>query len=264
MPRTALPASGQDRLPIAESGTPGEYRKLCPDSAGPTSWLHPRILLRSRNHVVAKLHDPVARLREEWLRVQGVPSGEARVDALRISEHAGRECTAFVVLGDTGEGDASQMAVVPGLHKVARGTDFTVICSDVVYPAGEAGDYEAKLLCPYRNLPGPIYGVPGNHDWYDRLTGFMTHFCGAEQAPDGDIWAGAGVRGRLASVLWRSSDVPKPREAQAAVQPGPYWSLDAGPVVVVAVDTGIDGAIDEPQAQLRILPTQGAAKPPHQ
>jgi hypothetical protein len=247
MPRVALPASGQDRRPIAESGTPGDYRKLCPGSTGPTSWLKPQVLARSRNHLVAKLHDPIARLREEWLRVQGVPGGEARADALRITQHAERKRISFVVLGDTGEGDASQMAVVPGLLKVARGTDFTVICSDVVYPAGEARDYEAKLLCPYRDLPGPIYGVPGNHDWYDRLTGFMTHFCGAQQAPEGDVWAGGGVRGRLASVLWRSPGNPEPRDAQPAVQRGPYWSLDAGPVVLVAVDTGIDGAIDEPQ-----------------
>ena len=53
----------------------------------------------------------------------------------------------------------------------------------MIYPAGEVEEYGPKFFEPYRELPGPIYAMPGNHDWYDGLVGFMFHFCGAETAP---------------------------------------------------------------------------------
>ena len=37
-------------------------------------------------------------------------------------------------------------------------------------PAGDVNEYEDKFFWPYRSLPGPIYAIPGNHDWYDGLT----------------------------------------------------------------------------------------------
>lgn len=39
----------------------------------------------------------------------------------------------FMVIGDTGEGDDPQYAVVPGFLKVSQGTKFAVIASDVIY-----------------------------------------------------------------------------------------------------------------------------------
>jgi hypothetical protein len=53
------------------------------------------------------------------------------------------------------------MAVVPGLLATSEGADFTVICSDVIYPAGEAADYAAKFYAPYKELPGLVYAIPG-------------------------------------------------------------------------------------------------------
>ena len=67
----------------------------------------------------------------------------------------------FLLLGDPGEGDNSQYAVVPPLLAESEGTDFTVICSDVIYPAGELADYRNKFFRPYRDLECPIYAVPG-------------------------------------------------------------------------------------------------------
>ena len=58
----------------------------------------------------------------------------------------------------------------------SEGISFTYLVSDIIYPAGDVLDYEDKLFRPYQRLPGPIYAVPGNHDWYDGLTGFLRMF----------------------------------------------------------------------------------------
>ena len=41
-------------------------------------------------------------------------------------------------------------------------------------------DYYDKFFWPYQKLPGPIYAIPGNHDWYDGLHGFMIQLCEAD------------------------------------------------------------------------------------
>jgi Calcineurin-like phosphoesterase len=217
------------------------------------------VLARSRNDIVARIHDPVDSIREEWLKLQQVPQGPDRARALRITGHKDRKQPSFMLLGDTGEGDGSQMAVVPGLRAMSEGADFSVICSDAIYPAGEAADYSAKFYEPYKDLPGPIYAIPGNHDWCDRLVGFMTHFCDTHTAPPPGVGRGSGLRGWLADHLWRkeqeiridtvaSGKGLRPRDPRFRSQRGPYWTLDAGPLRLVGVDTGITGGLDEAQS----------------
>ena len=250
--------SGDARPPISDDGERGTYATL--PTGSPNSWLRPSVLWRSRNDIVSKLHDPVDAIREAWLDLQGVPAGPGRADALRITGHESRSEPSFVLLGDTGEGDGSQMAVVPGLEVMSEGIDFGVVCSDVIYPAGEAADYAAKFYAPYQGLPGPIYAIPGNHDWYDRLVGFMTHFCDAQAAPAANVGRGSGLRGRLASLLWRKErkiepetvsggEDARPRDARFPSQRGPYWTLDAGPLRLVGIDTGISGVVDATQGE---------------
>jgi len=125
---------GDTRPPIADNGEPGAYRQL--QTGSPNSWLRPKVLWRSRNDILARIHDPVDAIREAWLALQAVPSGPERAAALRIKGHEGRTEPSFMLLGDTGEGDGSQMAVVPGLRAMSAGADFSIICSDVIYPAG--------------------------------------------------------------------------------------------------------------------------------
>jgi hypothetical protein len=256
-PSSQPPVSGAPRPPIADDGDVGTYADL--PTGSPNSWLRPSILWRSRNDIVARLHSPVEALREAWLTESGVPHGPAGDDALRIAGHEDAGDFSFMLLGDTGEGDGSQMAVVPGLLETSRSARFTVICSDVIYPAGEATDYEAKFYAPYAGVAGPIYAVPGNHDWYDRLVGFMTHFCDARAAPGNNVGLEGGVRGLLARLLWRAetqirSDTVsdgervRRRDPRFPSQRGPYWTLDAGPLRLVGIDTGIDGSIDRAQS----------------
>lgn len=65
-------------------------------------------------------------------------------------------------------------------------------------------------------------------------------------------------RARLRSLLWhrpRAGDGQRLAEARAlrsaagqqAAQPGPYWAIDAGPVRIIGIDTGLLGTIDAEQ-----------------
>ncbi len=90
----------------------------------------------------------------------------------------------FIVIGDTGEGDASQHILRDQLLSVANHPDvrFVVISSDVVYPVGSMNDYEAKFWLPFKGVTKPVYAIPGNHDWYDALEAFAATFLDARSA----------------------------------------------------------------------------------
>ncbi|GII80598.1 metallophosphoesterase [Sphaerisporangium rufum] len=233
---------------------PGTFQELRPDRRG-FSWLSPKVLWRSRNEILAQLFgDPSDQVRRRWVAARRESGADPD---FRIRPKVG-EAYDFLVIGDTGEGDASQYAVVPGLLKIGEGTAFAVIASDVIYPTGAAGDYDDKFFRPYQDYPAPIYAVPGNHDWYDGLGGFMRVFCDApalQAERQGFSLSPAGLRG----LLWRR---PEPidedrlakagqrraRPGQRAVQPGPYWVMDLPGLLLVGIDTGIRGTIDAGQA----------------
>src|SRR5437660_1943119 len=91
---------------------------------------------------------------------------------------------AFIVIGDTGEGDASQHVLRDQLLAVAGQPDvrFVVVSSDVVYPNGSMIDYEAKFWLPFKGVTKPVYAIPGTHDWYDALAAFLATFLQADAA----------------------------------------------------------------------------------
>jgi len=59
-----------------------------------------------------------------------------------------------MVIGDTGEGDDPQYAVVPGFLKASQDTAFTVVASDVIYPVGTADRLRDEVLPPLPGLSG--------------------------------------------------------------------------------------------------------------
>ena len=65
------------------------------------------------------------------------------------------------MLGEPGEGNASQYALVSPLETLGARTHCKVICNDVIYPAGGVDQYEGKFYRPYRDYKRPIYAVPG-------------------------------------------------------------------------------------------------------
>ena len=233
--------------------SPGSYRDLMAQCGRTSrrgdsirdrrfSWLSPVPIWQSRNQVIAPiLGDPTNARRRKWMEALG----RSAEDDLLV-DHSGRETLSFLLAGDTGEGDASQYAVVPPLLTKAADTSFLFLCSDVIYPAGGIEEYEGKVWCPYRGYDGTIHAIPGNHDWYDDGAAFMHAFCGATaQRPK----AGLSVdpRSWLRALLWRRA----PRgtaDPRPATQPAPYFAIDAGPLRLLAIDTGMTGEIDRDQA----------------
>jgi Calcineurin-like phosphoesterase len=228
------------------------------------SWLNPIALIRARNDFVARIADPVPELRRAWM---------AGVAPEKLSLDLGYDEFSFLLMGDTGEGDFSQWALLPSLLSHATDASFLVICSDVLYPLGDVNEYDAKFFTPYHDLALPIYALPGNHDWYDSLAAFMFYFGGRDDPPpDLPIDPGPGSLMRrlrvgsrllLRRVLWRDpseagdlnrvkelrSSRNKDRQRPPLPQPGPYFVLDTKHLRIVCIDTGILGTLDEDQGR---------------
>jgi Calcineurin-like phosphoesterase len=252
----ADPAAGSSRESLAGAG----WR--CKEvgvsfAGGPSfSWINPVPLWQSRNQYLSPfLGDPTNDERRRWMEMQR-EAGQLPRDLI-LDRHADLEEVSFIVVGDTGEGDASQHAVVRPLLARGRDTDFMVVCSDVIYPAGDAEDYGAKFYDPYEDYARPIYALPGNHDWYDGLVGFMYHLCGAEPSafPAAEQRA-SSLKERLRRLLWRRpakrslEELPVRRrteDGRRSDQRSPYFAIETGPLLIVGIDTGMGGAIDRDQ-----------------
>jgi hypothetical protein len=220
----------------------------------------------TRNAALARwLGDPSDHARGVWLQrldAYARADGGSPPPADRlVRRFADRDHASVAVLGDPGAGRRAQYATAPVLLAAAGATDLAVACGDIGAPAGGLRSYEERLLAPYADYPAPIYGVPGARDWHDGLVGFMTTFCDAppdvrapEPAEPGPAWARV-----LRRLLWRRSPTATPEElaaarwyrdtdAQHTVQPGPYCAIDAGPLRLVLIDTGLTGHLDCAQA----------------
>ncbi|QIQ06500.1 metallophosphoesterase family protein [Streptomyces liangshanensis] len=235
---------------------PGHYRSLMPERTTHISWLNPVTLWKARNGVVASLFgDPTGADRQRWVRGQL----DRGVAPDLVVERDDPDTFSFMLLADTGEGDAPQYAVVPGFLKVSEGTRFAVLSSDVIYPVGSGDEYGPKFFRPYQDYPAPIYAVPGNHDWYDGLNGFMRVLCDAPALPPAPRPAPLSA-GWWRALLWRRpgsvderllAEARRLRSApeQRAAQPGPYWAVDAGPLRIIGIDTGLLGDLDREQGE---------------
>ena len=270
--READPARESSRDSLAGAGwicgEIGKFRSLVPSWRRPFSWIDPTPLWLTRNQVLGSLlGDPTNNERRRWMGSQR-QAGKLQ-PSLIIKEHAELKDFSFLVIGDTGEGDASQFAVVPPLLEVGQDTAFMVICSDVIYPSGDAEDYEDKFYRPYKNYPKPIYALPGNHDWYDGLNGFMYHLCEAETLTREPVSKPPAVetaskvpfwKERLRRWLWRKPaemnlTVPTRKRVwrssptQQSGQRSPYFAIETGPLLIVSIDTGMSGDIDREQGE---------------
>ena len=156
----------------------GCYADRIPEGSPRNSWLRPEVLWQSRNDRIATwIGDPVNDIRRAWierLRREGRPTDQPVIDRRDLEDFS------FLLLGDPGEGDHSQYAVAEALEARKKNTAFMLVASDVIYPTGDLADYWRKFIRPYERYEPPIYAVPGNHDWYDALQGFMFSFCGVD------------------------------------------------------------------------------------
>jgi predicted phosphodiesterase len=73
-------------------------------------------------------------------------------------------CFAFAVVGDSGKGGKSQLAVAELLERLKP--DLILHTGDVVYPRGEERHYDRSFFVPYQRLikEVPIFPTLGNHD----------------------------------------------------------------------------------------------------
>jgi hypothetical protein len=157
--------------------------------------------------------------------------------------YADREELWLDYVADTGDGFEATATVAcqvakPHLHvdgvdrPLPRG-DILVLGGDEVYPSASTEGYENRLEGPWRAAlpwtePGPtdphhptVYAIPGNHDWYDGLTGFLRQFGQGR-------WLGG----------WRTHQT---RSYFAVQLPHRWW--------LWGVDIQSDALIDEPQLE---------------
>ncbi len=162
----------------------------------------------------------------------------------------------FLVIGDPGEGDPSQHALRDQILDVARKDEvkFVVIASDVVYPNGEAKDYEAKFYLPFKGVSKPIYAIPGNHDWFNALDGFAAHLMRPDAAQaaltaraNADLRLSSTTEARISQLIGDAARLRRYYGIQSGLQRAPFFEIHAGPFSLVAVDTGILKSIDDRQ-----------------
>ena len=276
----------EERKPVpSDWAAVDDLLRLDPGRWGSLSWISSRSLVDSVNHLLSLGTDGlVDQLRQAWVGPdQTPPPPEAgtvveprdfrtldadELGALRIIDR--RTDTRFLVVGDPGEQDPSQYVVSPPLSTAAQDCGFVLIMSDVVYPAGDVDDYEDAVYKAYRHasekgfrIRPPLIGLPGNHDWYDGLAGFMYHFCGRDRLPRSAYspQQETKVLGRLFRILWRFPPAPRRRtgdlrettpitagtDGDRITQPGPYYGVRTKNLLLVCIDTGIGGNIDEQQ-----------------
>lgn len=259
-------ARGAGWLPPVGPALPtGSWRDLLKQRfkprAKPFRWISVDALSKSYNDVLSRFAGEriVQAQRQRWIELTEVSGLAARFPD-RIVDRSDLTEPTFLIVGDPGEGDASQYCVATAIRAM-RPTDFMILCSDVIYPAGDVNDYADRFYVPYADYPSTVYALPGNHDWYDLLHGFMEHFCEARGVSG--FPAVRGWRERIARLLWRrarpvNSALIEPLRAASPpwragdtrpAQPGPYFAIDAGPVRLVCVDTGIGGKLDAEQGQ---------------
>jgi len=163
---------------------------------------------------------------------------------------------AFIVIGDTGEGDASQHVLRDQLLTVAGRPDvrFVVVSSDVVYPNGSMIDYEAKFWLPFKGVTKPVYAIPGNHDWYDALEAFLATFLQADAArtamrarAEADLRLTSTTGARIDDLIEQAQRLRGEYEVPTGVQRGPFFEIQTDRFALVAIDTGIVKRIDEMQ-----------------
>ncbi len=164
----------------------------------------------------------------------------------------------FVVIGDPGEGDASQLVLKDQIIKVTNKPDvrFLVISSDVVYPSGALKDYERKFWMPFKGVEKPVYAIPGNHDWYDALDAFTATFfepIAARKALMARVHADLDISSttdkRIEEMIAKTEKWRREYEVPAGFQKAPFFQVTNGNFVFITLETGIERQIDTLQMQ---------------
>ena len=162
----------------------------------------------------------------------------------------------FLVIGDPGEGDASQLALMSRYLELGHSGDvkFLVVASDVIYPAGAIEDYESNFYLAFQGFAKPIYAIPGNHDWFDALEAFNANFLepkAARAAIEGRVEADLGLTGtnveRVEKLLKQTARLRELYELNVGTQRAPFFEFQTSDFALLAIDTGILRTLDARQ-----------------
>jgi 3',5'-cyclic AMP phosphodiesterase CpdA len=197
--------------------------------------------------------------REAMVRA-AVAKGETTIDGSGFTVSpagvTGGAPFSFVVIGDTGEGDASQHVLRDSLLRAAAAEDvkFVLISSDVVYPTGAMRDYELRFWLPFKGITKPVYAIPGNHDWYDALEAFVATFFQPEAARtamrarlEADERVSSTTDATIESLIQRAAFLRGQYGVRTGFQQGPFFQIQTPEFALVAVDTGVLRRIDPAQ-----------------
>lgn len=160
----------------------------------------------------------------------------------------------FIVIGDTGEGDPSQMALRNQLIAASNRerVKFLVLSSDVIYPDGKMKDYERNFYLPFHGFEKPIYAIPGNHDWFDANEGFNANFLERDAAIlslkarlSADVPGNAIKTDQRFNEMTDAADrLRKYYRISNGLQRGPFFEFHTSGFSLIAVDTGILRTLD--------------------
>jgi uncharacterized membrane protein HdeD (DUF308 family) len=195
-----------------------------------------------------------AMIREIRATATGIPEG----DLFRVAPEGvtGNADFSFIVIGDTGEGDESQHILRDRFLLLGQRPDirFLIVSSDVIYPSGAMKDYESKFYLPFKGFTKPIYGLPGNHDWYDALDAFAPNFLEptaaraalrARRAADKGLTT--TTESKVEQLIAEAARLRKAYGAQTGLQRAPFFEIQTERFALIVVDTGILKTIDDEQ-----------------
>jgi 3',5'-cyclic AMP phosphodiesterase CpdA len=187
---------------------------------------------------------------------QGKTTLDGRGFTVSPGNFSSTEPFSFIVIGDTGEGDASQQVLKDSLLRAANAEDvrFVVVSSDVVYPTGAMKDYESRFWLPFKGVTKPVYAIPGNHDWYDALEGFVATFFerdAARIAMRARIAADGGISSttdaRIEELIQRADFLRRQYGVPTGAQQAPFFQLQTPSFALIAADTGVLRGVDREQ-----------------
>ncbi|HMQ67517.1 MAG TPA: metallophosphoesterase [Ignavibacteria bacterium] len=179
-------------------------------------------------------------------------------DAFRIYPEgvSGNSDFSFIVVGDPGEGDASQLCLKDQIQIVSEKPDvkFLIISTDIIYPSGEMKDYENKFWLPMKGVYKPVYAIPGNHDWYDALEGFTATFFEPKAAYDAmtarvasDLKISASTPEHINDLIKEAARLRENYRVPTGFQRSPYFQIQTDEFAFITIETGVVRRIDEDQ-----------------
>lgn len=168
----------------------------------------------------------------------------------------GKENFSFLVIGDNGDGSGGQHALRDRFLALGARPDikFLICSSDVIYPDGAMRDYEYHFHLPFKGFTKPIYGIPGNHDWYDALEGFAANFLEPEAAracmrsrASTDARLTTSAEERIDRYIKEAGRLRREYHLNNGKQRGPFFEIHADRFALIAVDTGVLKTMDSAQ-----------------